>query len=113
MTIRSLAKLIVFALIGFAGVLAAGAVGLRAAVKDQDVHAAVLAVLGKDGPPAFAVGSLRVAAWPRPAAVLEDVAFGGTGPVTVTAPDRHRHAAACCRCCSAASRSAASCWSAR
>jgi AsmA protein len=85
-TTRTIAKLLAVALAGVASVMVAGAVGLRMAVTSQDVHAAVTAALGKDGVRAFSVGGLKVAAWPQPVAVLEDVAFGDGEPATLTAP---------------------------
>ncbi|CUU43575.1 putative assembly protein [Blastochloris viridis] len=66
--------------------LLAGAIGLRMVVSNQDVHDAVLAALSKDGTNSFTVGNLKILAWPRPVAVLEDVAFGDTGPARVMAP---------------------------
>ncbi|KAA5602513.1 AsmA family protein [Blastochloris sulfoviridis] len=86
MTARSLAKSVAFALAGFAGVLVVGAVVLRVAVSNQDVHAAVFSALGRDAGRSFAAGNLRVVAWPRPAALFEDVAMRGEGPATFTAP---------------------------
>jgi AsmA protein len=85
-TTRSTAKFLAVALVGLSAVLAAGAIGLRMAVTSHDVHAAVIEALGKDGGRAFTMGGLKMAAWPQPVAVLEDVAFGDGKPATLTAP---------------------------